>query len=87
MIYKNKKFYDENGEVVPLEFGNKQQLALIEKAKALETGIFSIGQFLCLCGELTKGVFRDEHVFACPGCQQKYQYFFDDEIPCIKSIK
>ena len=36
MIYKNKKFYDENGEVVPLEFGNKQQLALIEKAKALE---------------------------------------------------
>lgn len=35
MILKQGKFYDEAGNVVPLEFGNKEQFDLLERANNL----------------------------------------------------
>lgn len=60
MTFKNGSFY-LNGEKVPLEFGNKDQLALMNKAEALKEGALAYVDFssddddtaleyTCLCG-------------------------------------
>lgn len=35
MTLRNGKFYDESGNVVPLEFGNKEQIDLLNRVESL----------------------------------------------------
>lgn len=35
MVLRNGKFYDDAGNVVPLEFGNKEQIALLDRVEML----------------------------------------------------
>jgi hypothetical protein len=60
MTYKNGSFY-RSGEKVPIEFGNKDQLALMRKAEALKDGVIAfldesgdddstIIRYTCMCG-------------------------------------
>lgn len=37
MILRNGKFYNDAGEVVPLEFGNKEQIDLLARVEILRT--------------------------------------------------
>lgn len=77
------KFYNE-GEVVPLEHGNKDQIQLLEKAAALKDGgiMWFTSDFHCLCGHVLQP--KPESVFKCL-CGQRYKATTDeDEIPIIK---
>ncbi len=87
MTFKNNKFYNELGEIVPLEFGNNEQLKLIEKVKALRDGILFIEQFICVCGHKDNHVFVEDLEFTCLGCMRDYKFFYYGHVvPCIKSI-
>lgn len=87
MNFKNGKFYNEAGNVVPVEFGNKEQLKIIEKVKELRDGVLCIGPITCLCGEENKTAFEADLIFSCPSCKQRYKFFYyDDEIPCVKTV-
>jgi hypothetical protein len=95
MTYKQGRFYDNLGNPVALEHGNKDQIALIHRAEALRAGVVypQLGSFDCLCGSLWKPVFEDGKKFKCPECNQKYELYkeTDDEygfveIPCIKTV-
>jgi len=68
MTLKNGKFYDEYGNVVPLEFGNKEQIAILTRVEKMsidgeEAEDYPIFNFFgsviglswrwnCLCGRL-----------------------------------
>lgn len=87
MTYKNGKFYNEEGSIVPLEFGNTEQIKIIEKVKELRDGVLCIGPVTCLCGEENTTAFQDDLTFGCASCRQRYKFFYyDDEIPCVKMI-
>jgi hypothetical protein len=61
MTYKAGKFYNEVGDAIPLEFGNKDQIDLMKKAEALNEGVLAYIdesgdddetalEYTCLCG-------------------------------------
>lgn len=98
---RNGKFY-RGSEIVPLEFGNIGQINLIERAKALREGIIfpfifsrnrnetpkNEGKMSCLCGHNFKLTFEPDNIFICMKCAQGYKmYYYQDEIPCIKTIQ
>lgn len=63
MTIRNGKFYDSDGNVVPLEFGNKDQIYLLDRVRALqdegeELATFADGKRLalginCVCGHIS----------------------------------
>lgn len=68
MILKSGKFYDEAGNVVPLEHGNKEQIAILEKHRRRREAFEGDGldltinietvasvSFPCVCGEWYMG--------------------------------
>lgn len=79
----------ENGIKVPLEFGNKDQLALINKAEQLREGVFYPHDSIeCLCGHT---VWREEGKKhgVCTTCYLKFEWYYKDtsdefDIPCIR---
>lgn len=87
MRYKNQKFYNDQDELIPLEFGNKEQLKLIETIEALRDGVICIGPITCLCGHGTKTDFQEDFIFKCPSCGQRYKFFYyQDAVPCVKIL-
>lgn len=94
MILKNGKFYNEAGEVVPLEFGNKEQIALLDLASALNGDgvcLQLIGSkettefvFQCLCGVVHKPEVNAS--FKCT-CGQSYKCFDTYYMPAVKFSK
>lgn len=95
MTYRQGRFYDNLGNPVCLEHGNKEQIAIIERIEALREGMLypQLGSFTCPCGCAWKPAFEDGKKFKCPECQQKYEMFNerDDyygflEMPCIKIV-
>lgn len=94
MILKSGKFYDEAGNVVPLEFGNKEQIKLMDMASALSGGgvcLQLIGSkettefvFQCLCGVLHRPDVNAS--FKCT-CGQWYKCFDTDYMPAVKFAK
>jgi len=93
LILKNGSFY-RDGEKVPLEFGNKEQIKMLKKIKELsgdgvlakvdEDELISL-EYVCLCGT----PFRKQYTydqwnefqhdkFICAGCDLKY--FLDGEV-------
>ncbi len=95
MTLRNGKFYDSDGNVVPLEHGNKEQFKLFEKFEALKDGIIVIEKYTCLCGSVTPFPYSqldEEGSYdvdrKCPGCGIKYRFYLhDDEVPCVKMLK
>lgn len=94
MILRDGKFYNSDGRVVPLEFGNKEQLSILDKVAALKEGIMILDAFHCLCGmsiqwpehlgEKSDDEFKD---IICGHCAVGYRFFiWDGEVPCIKLI-
>jgi hypothetical protein len=86
MTFKQGKFYDDHG-VVPLEFGNWEQVRILNRVKALQEGIcFAGGAFYCPCGISHTKVFDDNKVFNCE-CGNTYKmYLWDDYVPTIRMI-
>lgn len=78
----------ENGVKVPIEFGNKKQIKLIEYIEALREGILCVNNEVnCPCGE---SVLRTDP--QCNVCFNVFKFYneFDDygilKIPCVKLI-
>lgn len=79
------KFYDNAGNMVPLEFGNKDQIRLIEERKALEGGGITLCahavdmkltfSFRCPCGQVVS--FENKKREKC-SCGEKYEQFWPD---------
>lgn len=98
MTFKQGKFYNDAGQVVPLEFGNKEQLQMIENVKALHDGVMLgsvlLGMahaFKCPCGARLEFKYEDGKTIKCPDCFNKYKLFeWTDgmllDLPCIKLI-
>ncbi len=85
MKLKQGKFYDEAGNVVPLEFGNKEQIYLLDRVRTLqsegeELTVFSDKTSLalginCVCGEITLfGPDREDLEGAKATCDCGYKY-------------
>ena len=90
MTYKQGKFYNESGEVVPLEFGNKEQLHIIEAIKDMIDGVMLpfTGPFRCPCGALIEYKFIEGKTIRCPDCSARYQFWlYKEELECIKLLK
>lgn len=100
MVFKFGKFYDNLGNAVPLEHGNKEQIKILENIESLKDGvIFDFTshhhkldkEFTCLCGYSWHPQFEDQKIITCGQCQQTYQFYLhnDDympDIPCIRGI-
>jgi hypothetical protein len=84
MTFKQGKFYDRKGNVVPLEFGNKDQIAMIERVKTLQEGaVYFKNAFPCPCGTINYKSFKDGKMFKCH-CGAKYVFsYFENTIPVI----
>ena len=92
------KFYDNSGNGVPLEFGNKEQIRLIEERKALEGGGIAacihvhniktlLFSFRCPCGVII--TFENTTVKKCVECGENYEHFETDDwgVPAIRLKK
>jgi hypothetical protein len=87
------KFY-LNGKAVPIEFGNKEQIQLLEKAAALNGDCVAIAivslpdgpstYFHCLCGEIHAPILNKK--FTCK-CGIKYRCFDTYFLPAVKFAK
>lgn len=89
MTFKQGKFYDDNKKVVPLEHGNREQIAILETISALKDGtLFMVGYpFHCLCGAIHEWQFFEGKRLKCSECFQRYEFFlYDDDVPCVKLI-
>lgn len=94
MKLRNGKFYDDAGNVVPLEHGNKEQRALLDLADALngdgvalqivsnEDQIATF--FQCLCGQVHSPNLNT--AFKC-ACGVRYKCFDTPTIPAVKFKK
>lgn len=95
MTYKQGRFYNDQGEVVPLEFGNRQQIEIINQIDGLRKGasvhmhIITKKDIICPCGgvipkpESVEDI--EECTTTCP-CGQVYEFFSDEDygLPCIR---
>lgn len=89
MTFNKGKFYNGNNEVVALEFGNEQQIAILNRIEALKEGIVhsAYSRFVCPCGAQYYRPFDEGHTFECDACGFKYQFFvYDANVPCIKLL-
>jgi hypothetical protein len=94
MILKSGKFYDSAGNVVPLEFGNKEQRALLDMADALNSGGVALTivsskdvistYFQCLFGEHHAPEINKK--FTCK-CGYEYRCVDAYPIPAVKFAK
>lgn len=94
MTLRNGKFYDADGQMVPLEFGNKEQIQLLNLASALNgdgvcldmLGTVEACQFnfRCLCGHVHIPVINSK--FTCK-CGLKYKCFDTYYLPAVKFAK
>lgn len=100
MTLKDGKFY-KDGEPYPLEFGNNDQIQLIEKVRALKDGgisprlifdeqtmIIDTARMTCVCGSIVeiKG-FEEGQIIKCTGCKFTYKVFEDDcGFPYLKIV-
>lgn len=88
LTFKQGKFFNKAGEVVPLEFGNTSQIHIIERIKMLkEEGIFyASALFNCPCGKVHPKSFEDGKRFKCE-CGARYEfYLWNDEVPTLKML-
>lgn len=98
---KSGKFYDDAGNVVPLEFGNKEQYAILDRVrKAQDVGESLMLDFwgdgiyharvglVCVCGEpLFFNLAEDmDHVKKTCGCGLTWRTEEDGEIEIIAKI-
>lgn len=85
MILKAGKFYDDAGNVVPLEFGNKEQIYLLDRVRTLQTDGEELCTFAdkttlalginCVCGHITLfGPDREDIEGAKTKCICGYKY-------------
>lgn len=87
MTFRHGKFYNEQGQVVPLEFGNTTQIEILQKIEALREGVLVIGIFVCPCGYSDNPVWKEDLKFKCGACNARYAYYlYEDEVPCIKKL-
>lgn len=89
MNFRDGKFYDEKGNMIPLEFGNKEQIQIIDRANALREGVCSLDKVIkCLCGYRWSPKFTESNdVSECVKCGLKFKfYLYGGQIPCIKTI-
>jgi hypothetical protein len=86
MTFNNGKFYNDFGQVVPLEHGNKQQVKLLNQIESLREGVLfsAYNRFTCPCGSQTNRLFSDGEGFTCKVCGFKYEYYTYDGLPCIR---
>lgn len=100
MTLKDGRFY-KDGQPYPIEFGNKDQILLIEKVKQLkgvgisprlifddQTMIIDTARLLCVCGSTIelKG-FEEGQIIRCTGCKFTYKVFLDDcDFPYLKIV-
>lgn len=87
--FKNGKFYNSDGVQVPLEFGNKEQLGIINLLKELKShdGIFfPVAIFNCPCGYAIK--IKADAITKCRGCGLLYKsYLYHNEIPSLRIVE
>lgn len=89
MILKNGKFYDKNGAVVPLEFGNKEQINLIQEKDRQITKLKTDGEdvevekettytvsYKCVCGYGVE--------FTAEGAPDDDEILDGEEVACFK---
>lgn len=87
MTFKQGKFY-VNGEIVPLQFGNSEQIKIIEAVKTIKNeGFFYAGsEFECFCGLSHHKPFNEGEQFKCE-CGAVYKfYYWNEEIPTLKML-
>jgi len=81
MTFKNGKFYNDSGEVVPLEFGNHEQIGLLKRADDLKEGVWSpFGKVRCLCGTVID--YKESDIgtnIKCPSCDNTFSVREDEE--------
>lgn len=89
MTLKHGKFYNGIGEVVPLEFGNQQQIDILNRIKALKEGVLFMDwrRFNCICGSSTYRDHADGERMRCRECHAMYEFYSLDDIPYIKLIE
>lgn len=86
LTFNRGKFF-RDGKFEALEFGNKDQLKMIDKVKELQTGVLFTGVFVCPCGaKITKTLGLEEYeTCKCHDCGNHYEWFlYDDKVPCIR---
>jgi|SRR6185369_9916839 len=96
MILKNGKFYDSTGQVVPLEFGNWEQIQLLERRKGLqEDGEFCVSEFTCLCGTpIERDMDKKKERKHCVVCGEEFEFywhiekstFFQTPVPAVRML-
>lgn len=86
------KFYDNVGNVVPLEFGNKDQIRLIEERRALEGGGITLCahavnekllafSFRCPCGQIVSFDIKKREKCL---CGEEYEQIWTYPGPVVK---
>lgn len=88
MTFKQGNFYDSAGNKIPVEFGNIEQIQIIQAIEAMKTeGRVYVGQsHKCFCGELHLKGFVDGKTFKCEcGAVYKFMYY-QEEIPVLKML-
>jgi len=101
MTLRNGKFYDSDGNVVPLEHGNWDQVNLLERRKSLIDGACALSDFTCMCGEQIHRDCEDNgemshrrHRKTCMNCGEYYEFYWHKEpshfgpilVPAVKLI-
>lgn len=88
LTFKRGEFYDKDGNTVPLEFGNLEQIRIIEAIKEMKKDgrVYLYHTFRCFCGSIHEKVFVDGKEFKCE-CGAKYQFStYDYDIPVLKMM-
>lgn len=78
------KFYDADGQVVPLEIGNAEQYRLLQAYKSMTEGFCALESFKCLCGGFVDRrvtpsgelIFK-RHRVHCVICGETYEFYAD----------
>jgi hypothetical protein len=97
MTLRDGKFYNSDGQVVPLEFGNWEQISLLNARKSLIEGAFMVGSVQCLCGydvdrdkEPNGEMSRKRHIKNCAICGNEFEFYWQKyqgiAVPAVKLI-
>lgn len=96
MTLRDGKFYDDSGNVVPLEIGNIEQFKLLNAHKSMLEGFCALDKFRCLCGgwvnrKITPAgeLIYKRHKVHCVICGQAYEFyeFYADGIYGVPAAK
>jgi hypothetical protein len=95
MTLRDGKFYDEHGQVVPLEIGNIEQYKLLQAHKSMTDGFCALEMVRCLCGgEVYRKVLPNgeleckTHQVHCVICGNRFEFYADGDygVPACKLI-